>query len=173
MAQVLSIGDQAPDFDLSSTEDSLLMLRDEAARSSVVLFLFPDGSDEQVRAGLLTLGRHRQALAEVQARVLGVAPQKVADLKQLQRELKLPFPLLRDDRGFSAAYGIESDEDSDALQTALVVVDRQQQIAWYAQPAPRLDEVMPELLRILGKLPAPTRSYPRSVVNRLVDRWVN
>ena len=37
----LRVGDEAPNFDLTSTEDVLLMLRDEIPRSPVLLYFFP------------------------------------------------------------------------------------------------------------------------------------
>lgn len=48
MARALAIGDVAPNFDLSSTEDVLLMLRDEAPRTAVLLYFFSPDAEGQL-----------------------------------------------------------------------------------------------------------------------------
>lgn len=175
MAKALAVGDVAPNFDLSSTEDVLLMLRDETPRTAVLLYFFSadsDGQLERCRADLQALSQCRDELQKAQAKVLAVSPQKVNVLKGLQQELGLNFPLLRDDRRFSAAYGIESPEEG-AAQPALVVVDRSQQVIWLSNPIGSVAEVIPEVISLLKRLPASTAQYPRSIVNRLVNLWVN
>ena len=52
MPGTVSIGDTAPNFDLSSTEDALLMLKDEVIRTAVVLYFFADAGSERVRRDL-------------------------------------------------------------------------------------------------------------------------
>ena len=70
----ISIGDEAPNFDLSSTEDALLMLKDEAARTALVVYFFADLTDERVLRDLDALNRKRNALAESHVRILAVSP---------------------------------------------------------------------------------------------------
>ena len=62
MADRISIGDQAPDFDLTSTEGSLLMLRDEVPRTAVVLYVFADPDLRACRAATFRrwAGRRRR-----------------------------------------------------------------------------------------------------------------
>ena len=175
MARELTIGDVAPNFDLSSTEDVLLMLRDEAPRTAVLLYFFTTDSDgqlERCKADLQTLSQSRDELQKLQAKALAISPQKLNILKGLQQELGLNFPLLRDDRRFSAAYGIVSPEEG-AAQPALVVVDRSQKVIWLSNPVGSVAEAMPEVTKLIKGLPASTAQYPRSIVNRLVDFWVN
>ena len=174
MAPTLSIGDEAPNFDLTSTEDAVIMLRDEVPRSAVLLYLFHDPADDAVRADLEALAGAARRLKSLPLSVLGISPAKLDGLKAVQRELKLPFPLLVDDRGFSAHYGVEPrGEDEAPPAPAFVVVDRQQTVRWVANPAGAVNEALGRLESDLKKLPSTTSNYPRKVINSLVDRWVN
>lgn len=172
----ISIGDEAPNFDLSSTEEALLMLKDEAARTALVVYFFADPADERVLRDLDALNRRLKPLAEMRVRVLAVSPATLDDLKKLQRERKLLFPLLHDDRKFSAAYGVavpEGAEEGRKAAPALVVVDRRQRIRYIANPVASAEDAMPQVESALKALPSPTQEYPKSVVNRWIDKWVN
>lgn len=173
MAGSISIGDVAPNFDLSSTEDVLLMLRDEVVRTPVVLYFFADPDSERCRRDLQALARRKEALARLRSKVLAVAPLPLDRLKELQRELDLRFPLLRDDRGFAADYGVTGAGEDAAADPALVVVDRRQQVRLLSNPVASVEDALPQVEKLLAGLPSATSLYPRSVVNRLVDRWVN
>jgi peroxiredoxin len=162
----IAIGDVAPNFDLSSTEDALLMLRDEVVRTAMVLYFFSDPADARAQRDLDALNQHLDALAERQTRVLAVSPAKLDDLKKLQAERKLLFPLLHDDRKFSEAYGV-------GASPALVVVNRRQEVKWIANPVASVEDALAQVTSLLKSLPSPTRSYPKSVINRWIDRWVN
>ena len=163
----ISIGDEAPNFDLSSTEDALLMLKDEVVRTAMVLYFFANPADERVLRDLDALNARRDALVKLQVRILAVSPAPLDDLRKLQRERKLLFPLLHDDRGFSAAYGV------DPAAPALVVVDRRQRLRFIANPVASVGESLAQVESAIKDLPSPTKSYPKTVINRLVDRWVN
>ncbi len=168
----VSTGDEAPNFDLSSTEGVLLMLRDEVIRTTQLLYFFADAGDERVLSDLDALNRGLDELAPLTCRVLAVSPLPLDALKTLQAERKLLFPLLHDDRNFSAAYGVAAEEGQQAAP-ALFLVSRRQRILWHANPAPAAAEALPQVVKLLKSQPSPTASYPKSVINRLVDRWVN
>ncbi len=187
----LSIGDEAPNFDLTSTEDAVLMLRDEVPRTAVLLYFFADLASDQVRsdlAALAAVATQGEAFGRAELKVMGVSPAKLDDLKQAQSELGLPFPLLTDDRGFSGAYGMatpiaavppaedgENGEEAPAVvpDPSLVLVNRDQRVLWLRNPAGSIDGAICEILARLKSLPKPTVNYPRSVINRLVNFWVN
>ena len=173
MPRAVSVGEEAPNFDLTSTEDVLLMLSDEVPRTGVILYFFPGPESEQAQRDLVFLARKRSTLAAKRAVVLGIAPAKMEDLKKLQRDFKLPFPLLRDDRNFSAAYGVFAASEQGDPEPALVVVNRRQTIIWMAIPVASVEAVFPEVEEALARLPSQTSNYPGRVVNRLVDWWVN
>lgn len=172
----ISIGDEAPNFDLSSTEDALLMLKDEVTRTALVVYFFSNPADERVLRDLDALNARREALVKLQVRILAVSPAPLDDLRKLQRERKLLFPLLHDDRSFSAAYGVAAptpEEPGRPAAPALVVVDRRQRLRFIANPVASVEESMAQVEGAIKDLPSPTKSYPKTVINRIVDRWVN
>ena len=173
MPGVLSIGDKAPNFDLASTEDAVLMLRDEVVRTALVLYFCAGPDDDRVRRDLDALNQHLPALARLRARVLVVSTAKLDELKKVQAERKLLFPLLFDDRNFSAAYGVKAAEEGKLSAPALVVVDRRQEVRWLANPVASVDGALPQVQKLLKDLPSPTKGYPKKVINRWVDGWVN
>ena len=165
----ISIGDVAPNFDLSSTEDALLMLRDEVTRTPIVVYFFSDPASERAQRDLDALNRGLDALARRSARVLAVSPAKLDELRKLQIDRKLLFPLLHDDRNFAAAYGVVS-PDGDS---ALVLVNRRQRVIWLANPVAAVEGALPEALKALDGMPSGTETYNKNVINRWIDRWVN
>jgi peroxiredoxin len=162
----LALGDEAPNFDLSSTAGAVLMLCDEVPRTAVLLYGFRTET-ARVRADLAALAGRREALARLRAKVLAFSSLPMAALEVLQAQLDLPFPLLRDDRGFADVYGLAAEEP------ALFVIDRRQRLMWLANPLTSLAPALPEIEALLAKLPTATAQYPKGIVNRLVDRRVN
>jgi peroxiredoxin len=175
-SSAISIGDDAPNFDLSSTENAVLMLKDELARTSVLLYFFSqlgEAEDARVRRDLETLERRREALKGLRARILAVSPLTVDILRKVQAGSKLRFPLLCDDRNFSASYGVAPREEGQPADPALVLVSRKQKVLFLANPVASVEEALPQVEKLLKDLPPPTRDYPKSVINRWIDRWVN
>ena len=169
---MISVGEIAPNFDLTSTEDVVIMLRDEVPRSAVLLYLFGDPASDGVRADLSALASAHERLADLPLSVLGISAAKLPELKQAQNELSLPFPLLVDDREFCAQYGVDAADD-EGLQPALIAVDRQQRIVFAEHPVGSVEEAIGRIEGDLKRLPGSTSNYPRGIVNRLIDRWVN
>jgi len=172
VADKLAPGVEAPNFDLTSTEDVVLMLRDEIPRMAVILYFFADPASDRCRQDLQTLARAQNDLAEKRAVVLGISRLELDGLKQVQRDLNLRFPLLFDDRNFAAAYGVEAPEEEEP-DPALFVVDREQKIIWMANPVGSMDGALQEIAGVLQSQPAQTYHYPSKVVNRVVNWWVN
>jgi peroxiredoxin len=169
----ISIGDEAPNFDLSSTEDALLMLKDEVSRTALVVYFFADPASDRVLRDLDALNARLDSLVKLSTRILAVSPAKLDDLKKLQLERKLLFPLLHDDRNFSAAYGVAPPEEGKPAAPALAVVSRRQRVLWLSNPIASAAEALPEVEKLIKAQPSPTASYPKKVINRLIDRWVN
>jgi peroxiredoxin len=173
MSGQISIGDEAPNFDLSSTEDALLMLKDEVIRTAIVVYFFAEPANDRAHRDLDALNRGLDSLARVGARVLAVSPAKLDELKKLQVEHKLLFPLLHDDRGFSASYGVRPADEGRSSDPALVVVNRRQRVLWLANPVSTVESALPQALAALKGLPSGTETYHKSVINGWVDRWIN
>ena len=172
MAEKLRTGDEAPNFDLTSTEDVLLMLRDEVPRTSVVLYFFGDPEQERFAADLVALEAKRKALLEEKTVILGISSAKIEALKEAQKNRHLLFPLLNDDRDFARSYGIESPEEGEP-SPALFLVGRDQRILWQANPVTSIGAGLEQILDLVRKQPSPTANLPAAVVNRVVDWWVN
>ena len=79
---------------------------------------------------------------------MGIAPAKMPQLMDLQADLALPFPLLRDDRSFSAAYGIAEPEEGATVTPSLVLVGRDQKVLWKANPVSSVESVVAELTKV-------------------------
>ncbi len=162
------IGQTAPNFDLSSTEGVLLMLRDECVHTAIVLYVAPALSD-RTRTDLQALESASEDLAKRRARPLAMFKAPMPELMTAQRELGLHFPLLTDDRAFLAAYGVESDAGE---EPALYMIDRSQVIRWRANPAGSIASSVQEIRAALKAGAPGSGSYPRQVINRVVERWV-
>ena len=172
MASTLVVGDEAPNFDLTSTEDVVLMLRDEVPRMAVLLYFF-DGDGDRERSDLRILADGQRKLKEKGAVVLGVSRAKVEALKELQRDLHLQFPLLRDDRDFSSQYGVVAAAEDEPAPPALFLVNRDQKVLWMACPATSVEGALGDIDKALQALPSQMANYPQTIVNRVVDWWVN
>ncbi len=171
MPGALQIGDEAPNFDLASTEDVVLMLRDEVPRTPVLLFFFCEVEAAATRSDLEALRETSGELAELGVKVMGVSMTKLEELKAVQRELRLGYPLLHDDRNLSAVYGLEAGDESGSRAAVLVLVGRNQKVLWIDR-APVVGEVIRSAAAAAHKVSS-TVNYPRRVINRLVDLWVN
>jgi peroxiredoxin len=171
-ARPLEAGDAAPDFDLASTEDVILMLKDEVPRTPVLLYVFSGPQDEQARADLGEIERRLPALLERRAKVLAVSPAPLALLKKLQADLRLHFPLLADDRGFTKAYGLDAEEGK-ASPPALYLIGRDLRVLWRERPLIAVGAALGALDKLLGGQPSSAAGYPRRVINRWIDRWVH
>ena len=169
MPAMLKIGDEAPNFDLASTEDAILMLRDEVPRTPVLLLFF--GEAEAGRPHLEVLSRLFPELARAGVKTLAVSSVKLEELKTLQRELHLGFPLLHDDRNLAAAYGASASEEATGESTTLALIGRNQRILWIDRSEVSADAIRSAVAS--ARKVSSTVNYPRRVINRLVDRWVN
>ncbi len=173
-----AVGQEAPNFDLTSTEDVVLQLRDEVPRIAVVLYFAADPASPEARRDLAALAARHAGLAALRAKILVVSPAPLQALKQAQREQKLPFPLLHDDRNFTAAYGIAAPAAAEGQPAAapapgLFLVGRDQKLVYAAHPAGDVGAALPAVEALLRQQGRPTARYPKGIVNRLIDRRVN
>lgn len=160
------VGERAPDFDLTSTEDCVLTLRDAVGRAAALLYFFADPETETVQSDLAALAGLARRLPGP-LRTLAISPTPIPRLKELQRELHLPYPLLRDDRALAGGYGF----DPEAERTLLALVDRRQRIAWLNTADTPVESCADELESALHHLEPPTALLPRRLVNRLIARF--
>ena len=166
MAREIGVGDKAPNFDLASTEGVVLMLCDEVHRTEVLLYVFQDL--EAATSVLESLARSADELLSRGIKILAVSETGLEDLALRQRELGIPFPLLHDDRGLSRGY-LGADECS----SLAVLVGRDQRIRWIEEVPANLSGELSAQVTAHAESSGSTVNYPRSVINRLVNRWVN
>ncbi len=169
----LAVGDEAPNFDLASTEDVVLMLRDEVPRTAVVLYFFAGSAAPGAAADLEALSARQAAHAGRDAKAIAVSPAPLAELKKLQAEKRLALPLVHDDRGFAKVYGLAPPAEGEPPRPALYLVDRRQRILWLENPAASVAAALPAIEKLLKGVPPPTALYPKSVINRWIARWVS
>jgi peroxiredoxin len=170
MAPIISPGDEAPNFDLASTEDAVLMLGDELARLSALLYFFPRSPGVKIKQDLSALAAVEKTLLSNGAKIMGISPAKLPALKDLQQELQLPFPLLHDDRDFHRHYGFEyPEEEIENPAGGAVLVDSDRRVLWAQIEVDALDGVLPEVEALLAGAKASTFNYPRSVLNRFIE----
>ena len=91
----------------------------------------------------------------------------------MQRELRLAFPLLHDDRDFGARYGVVPPAEGAPVPRALFLVGRDQQVRWLACPSSGIAAALPQVTSALATPGAALRAYPRKILNRFIDRSVN
>jgi peroxiredoxin len=112
-------GESLPAFALTDAAGSVVRLRDFKQRRPVLLAFLRDLDSPANREWLARLARERGRLDELRTAVLVVAPAPVERLRRLQTELDLPFALLADADGqTAAAYLPAGDEAPDALYAA-------------------------------------------------------
>jgi peroxiredoxin len=164
MATEITVGEQAPNFDLTSTEGVVLMLHDEVPRMQVLLYFFEDPAG--ARSDLEELSTRSAELNGKGIKVMAVPTAPLEELTDTQQKLALNYPLLHDDRAMSKAYGADS-------STVLALVDRNRKIALLARQQVDIGNSLAALIKGGSGLRESTTNYPKSVINRLVNRWVN
>lgn len=134
--KVLVPGENAPDFNLKSTPDQSVRLKDFRGRPVVLAFYPADWSP--VCGDQMTL--YNEILPEFQkfnAEVLGISVNGVWCHTAFAGNRKLHFPLLSDFEpkgGVARSYGVYRQEDG-VSERALFVIDRDGVIAWsYVSP---------------------------------------
>lgn len=172
-----AVGQPAPELDLASTSGAMLMLRDELARTAVLLYFFTAPADERAHTDLGELARAHERLGRRGIRVLAVAPAPLAGLARLRATLDLPFPLLADDRRLHRLYGVPAPQEGAAGERALVLVDRRQRISRSWPSVPAVSPLLPEIEAALAGSAEPRAAgaltaYPGAVINRWVEWWL-
>jgi len=127
----LAPGTAAPDFDLKSTPDQSVSLRDFRGKNVVLAFYPADWSP--VCSDQLAL--YQQIMPEFEkldAEVIGISVDGIWSHIAYAKHRKIHFPLLADfnPRGaVASAYGV-FDAESGTCARALFVIDKQGTIAW-------------------------------------------
>lgn len=105
----ISVGDLAPDFELSAADGSRVRLSDVLLSRPVLLGFFRGHWCPYCRRYLAKLQLHADRFASEGVALLAITPEPVQTSATLARELSLSFPLLSDlDGTVIDAYGVRN-----------------------------------------------------------------
>jgi len=101
------VGQPAPDFTLSSTDDRDVRLSDFKGQQAVVLYFYPPHDTPGCTAEACSFRDLRSLFHEHGAEILGVSTDSVKSHKKFQQKYQLTFPLLADpDHAVADQYGV-------------------------------------------------------------------
>ena len=129
-------GDRAPEFRLDSSLGGSVRLADLKGRWAVMVF-------DESRAKLAPLAAVEDSIRSLGATALGVCPDGIGALRSFAEREKIGFPLLSDPtREISQLFGMYDDENQ-AIQSGLVIVDPQGLVRMVIQgPSLHADDVL-------------------------------
>lgn len=103
----LTVGDEAPDFELQNQDGKLVTLSQFRGQKSVVLFFYPKDETPGCIKEVCGFRDHYEDFLTLGAEVLGVSSDSVSSHKLFRLSRRLPFPLLSDAKGkVRKAYGV-------------------------------------------------------------------
>lgn len=103
---MLSIGDQAPDFELLDSEEKLVKLSDFRGQR-VILFFYPKAGTSGCTTQACGFRDSFPKIEAADATVVGVSPDSPEALAKWKAKESLPYPLLSDpDHKVAEIYGV-------------------------------------------------------------------
>jgi peroxiredoxin Q/BCP len=107
--KLLSIGDEAPDFELSSDTGKTIKLSEYRGKR-VILYFYPMDFTSGCTTQACGFRDNIERIEEQNAVVLGVSPDGVESHRKFREQYHLPFPLLADkDHRIARMYGVWRD----------------------------------------------------------------
>ncbi len=131
----LNVGDQAPDFNLRSTDGEVVSLSDQSG-SNVVLAFFPAAFTGVCQTEMCTFRDSLSAFNDMNAKVFGISVDPPFSQAEFHSQNDLTFPLLSDLGGSTvAAYGVTLEdlagiEGYNVAQRSVFVIDGNGKLAW-------------------------------------------
>ncbi len=105
----VQVGDQAPDFTLSTQSGEQVSLKDFLGKSSVVLYFYPADNTSGCTAEACAFRDSYEVFKEAGAEVIGISSQSAESHRQFAAKHRLPFILLSDPKGMvRKRYGVPS-----------------------------------------------------------------
>jgi peroxiredoxin Q/BCP len=131
---MLSVGDQAPNFQLPSTSGKVLSL--ESLRGQkVVLYFYPKDQTPGCTQEACDFRDSMGQFSEEGITILGISPDSIASHQRFQQKQQLPFELLSDaDRSVAESYGAYGEKKmygktSKGIIRSTFLIDEQGKIA--------------------------------------------
>jgi peroxiredoxin Q/BCP len=129
METKLKPGDMAPDFTGTTTNGTLVRLKDFLGKKNVVLYFYPKDDTKGCTIEACSFRDKLESLRALWTEVLGVSVDTVESHRQFAEKHKLNFPLISDhDKRISEAYGVLS-EDGSKAERMTYIIDRDGKIA--------------------------------------------
>lgn len=95
----VQVGDQAPDFTLSTQDGSTVSLKDYRGQQAVVLYFYPKDNTPGCTAEACAFRDSYEVFKQAGAEVLGVSSDSVDAHQKFAAKYRLPFILLSDKDG--------------------------------------------------------------------------
>lgn len=95
----VQVGDQAPNFTLSTTSGEQVSLSDFVGKSNIVLYFYPADNTSGCTAEACAFRDSYEAFKDAGAEVIGVSSNSTASHQQFAAKHRLPFILLSDPKG--------------------------------------------------------------------------
>jgi peroxiredoxin Q/BCP len=103
----VQVGDQAPDFTLSTASGEQVSLSDFVGKRNVVLYFYPADNTSGCTAEACAFRDSYEAFKDAGAEVIGVSSNSAASHQQFAAKHRLPFILLSDPKGMvRRRYGV-------------------------------------------------------------------
>jgi thioredoxin-dependent peroxiredoxin len=104
---VLKVGDQAPPFDVKSSDGRELKLTDFRGKRNVVLYFYPRDFTRVCTAQVCGFRDMYDELVGKDTEVIGVSLDSGSSHTKFAEQYKVPFPLVADeDKSLAKAYGV-------------------------------------------------------------------
>ncbi len=107
-AQILSVGQAAPQFQLQAHDGSQISLAAREHQGWTVLYFYPKADTPGCTAQACAFRDAIEIIRKQNAEVYGISTDKVSDLLKFHQKYHLSFPLLADpDATVTEAYGVK------------------------------------------------------------------
>jgi len=124
-----NIGDMAPDFEGSTSNGTIVRLKDYLGKKNVVLYSYPTDDTRGCTLEACSFRDKLNSLRALWTEVVGVSVDSLESHRQFAEKHNLNFPLVSDhDKRISQIYGALSDDGSQAERMTFII-DRQGRIA--------------------------------------------
>ena len=128
-AELLKVGDVAPDFSVAASDGSTVHLKDQLWKGPIVLYFYPKDDTPGCTKEACGIRDDFSEFKGLNATVFGVSFDSVASHQKFIAKYKLPFVLLADtDKKIAVAYGAAGPNSLTASRVTFVI-DAQGKIA--------------------------------------------
>jgi len=152
---MISVGDEAPDFEAPLGAGGTFRLADLRGSSHVVLYFFPKDFTPGCTREACSFRDRRAEIAAFGAQVVGVSYDSTDHHAEFAEKYELPYPLVSDHDGeIAKAYGVARLGGWLPVRRVTFVIDRQGIVRHVIRAELNIDLHIDEALTALGSLTA-------------------